>query len=346
MRQRLLRLVCVFASLVLLSFSLAISYTVQIIAVSTEASASKLQAELADQGYTAYLVQVPTAEGPVFRIRVGSFANREAAALFAEAMTGVLDSSPTPALAEGIPASLVPLEAELVDSFSSATTAIQVLPWQGEVAFRTQVKDASEQALYRVVDIVDFEAWQAAPQSDGSIIRVYSHDLWPEAWTIQTQGERELSRRNTLQTLADELGFTTEQLEAFEFKRANGPPYLVLVEQFSVRNEETKLFKVLGQPASEPDRLGPELVWFDDNEVTFKDIKALFEAGLEDASTSATLKSREGWEARADGGFLEIENNDPKKTWRAAVGKPLWVRENWLLASTGGDVLLYRLIQK
>ena len=175
---------CIALLLLLSSWGFAVSYTVQVIAVSTQAIAAKLQEQLNDEGYEAYLVRVPTSDGPVFRIRVGAFANRAAAAVFADAMQGVLDSNPTPALADGIPSGLVPLEAELVGKYSTLANDFEVLPWQGEVAFRVQAKNTQEQANYRVVDIVEFDAWRAAPRSDGTIIRVYLRPVKTELVTI------------------------------------------------------------------------------------------------------------------------------------------------------------------
>jgi SPOR domain len=108
----------------------AISYTVQVVAFSDEPRAKRAQAELAEQGYPAYLLLVPTAQGQVYRIRVGAFANRAAAALFATAMPSVEGSTPSPALAEGgVPQGFIPLEPALLGQYDLATTLVQVFPW-------------------------------------------------------------------------------------------------------------------------------------------------------------------------------------------------------------------------
>ncbi|MCA9835532.1 MAG: SPOR domain-containing protein [Trueperaceae bacterium] len=335
-----LKLFLLSAALMLMATGLAISYTVQVIAVSSEPSALKLMTELADQGYPAYLIRVPTPEGPVFRIRVGSFADRNAASKFAEAMSDVLDSAPTPALADGIPSSLAPLEAELVDSISSSEK-LEVLPWQGEVAFRSQLKNGLEQAHYRIVDLLEFDAWRAIPQSDGSILRVYSHYLWDEDWTIRTDSERANTRLEKLQAISTNLGLSVTQLEGFEFTPANSRPYLVLVEKFNPNTQETSLLKALGQPDSPSSNLGPELVWLDQKEISFRPITPQFEP-TPSTQGEGIFESPDGYRVRADGLFIQVTTSDPAKSWRAAAGRPLWLRENWLIASYNQELLLYK----
>jgi hypothetical protein len=106
----------------------AISYTVQLFASSDQARASQLQEELAGQGYPAYLLSVPTPQGQVYRIRVGAFGNRAAAALFAEVIPSVEGSTPSPALAEGgVPA--ISLQSALLEQVDLEATLVQVFPW-------------------------------------------------------------------------------------------------------------------------------------------------------------------------------------------------------------------------
>ncbi len=108
----------------------AISFTVQLFASSDETKASQIQSELASQGYPAYLLSVPTAQGQVYRIRVGAFANRAAAALFAKSLPSIEGSTPSPALAEGgVPPGFIPLEPALLGQYDLSTTLVQVIPW-------------------------------------------------------------------------------------------------------------------------------------------------------------------------------------------------------------------------
>ncbi len=326
--------------LLLLASAMAISYTVQVIAVSSEITALELLSQLSDQGYPSYLIRVATPEGPVFRIRVGSFANRSAAAKYAEAMSDVLDSAPSPALADGIPENLSPLEAELVDSFSS-TERLEVLPWQGEVAFRSQPKSFSEQAHYRVVDITEFDAWKAVPQEDGSIIRVYSHYLWSEKWTILTETERAGERLEALKLISDALGLTPTQLEAFEFKPINSRPFLVLVDKFNPVTQTSVLLKAVGQPETGLSSFGPDIIWLDQKEIKLTDIKPQFEP-TPSTQGEGIFEIPNNYKVKADGLFIQVTTQDPQKIWRAAAGRPLWLRENWLIASYNQELLLYK----
>jgi hypothetical protein len=332
----------VFSTFALMLFGsvLAISYTVQVIAVSSEITALELLTQLGDQGYPSYLIRVATPEGPVFRIRVGSFANRSAAAKYAEAMSDVLDSAPSPALADGIPDNLSPLEAELVDGFS-ATEKLEVLPWQGEVAFRSQPKSFSEQAHYRVVDITEFDAWKAVPQTDGSIIRIYSHYLWSEKWTIISEAERANERAQALKLVSEALGLSVTQLEAFEFKPLNNRPFLVLVERFNPLTQSGTLLKAIGQPKNGLSSFGPDIIWLDQNEIKLADIKPQFEP-TPSTQGEGIFEGPSNYKVRADGLFIQVTTANPEKTWRAAAGRPLWLRENWLIASYNQELLLYK----
>lgn len=147
--------------------ALAISYTVQVIAVSDQDSALSISRELLRDGYPAYVVRSTGAQGDVFRVRVGAFANRAAALRYADAMPEVAGSRPVPALAEAIPQGIMPLAPRLLVQEPWTTQEVRVSPWPGAgIAVRLQALDPLRQALYVVVqDGVErrFEAWLAVP---------------------------------------------------------------------------------------------------------------------------------------------------------------------------------------
>ena len=93
----------------------------QVAAFSDEATAKDSWQELVDQGFPAYLISAPTAQGQIYRIRIGTFANREAAALFAASMQGLSGSNPSPALAENIPGEYL-FQANLLGAYDLNTT--------------------------------------------------------------------------------------------------------------------------------------------------------------------------------------------------------------------------------
>ncbi len=189
----------------------AMSYTVQVVAVSSQERALSLVADLSRQGYPAYLLTVPTPQGLVYRIRVGAFANREAAARYAAALPALGDSRPTPALAENVPAGLSPLAPALLGAYPLDTVGLQVLPWRGGVALRVQPRDAVQQATYTLLDGTatppSFSAWRAAPQDDGTVVRVYNFPLWPDDRPTLSAPERESYRQTVLGNLARPVRF-------------------------------------------------------------------------------------------------------------------------------------------
>ncbi len=277
--------------------SAAISYTVQVAALSDEDAALALQQSLRGEGYPAYLVSVPSESGTIFRLRVGAFADRAAAQTYAEAMGGVGGTAPVPALAEGIPAELFPLEPSLLERFDSAPemVSLEVMPWGEGAALRTQgrFEDQPFIAEYRVLrpgaDSVIFEAWRAAPQegSGGTALRTYNLSLWPGG--EMSEAEREAYAEARLEEVARSLELTPEQVRPFTlFEPGRGAPYLVLAEQFGMAAERAAVlgtsavsggavsggstsdvaalrgerYRALGNPPERMPPGGPSLTWF------------------------------------------------------------------------------------
>jgi len=144
----------------------AIAYTVQVIAVSDQATALSISRDLLRDGYPAYVVRSTGAQGDVFRVRVGAFANRSAALRYAESMPDVAGSRPVPALAEAIPAGIMPLAPRLLWQGGGDGDEVRVLPWPAGVALRVQRVDPLRQATYFVFQDGQerrFEAWAAFP---------------------------------------------------------------------------------------------------------------------------------------------------------------------------------------
>jgi hypothetical protein len=145
---------------------MAISYTVQVIAVSDQDSALGISRELLRDGYPAYVVRSTGAQGDVYRVRVGAFANRAAALRYSETMPDVAGSRPVPALAEAIPLGIMPLAPRLLWQHEWSGEDVWVLPWPAGVAVRVQPVDPLRQATYVVFQDGEeraFEAWAAVP---------------------------------------------------------------------------------------------------------------------------------------------------------------------------------------
>ena len=345
--RRLNDLLCLLVFLGLFAFAEAVSYTVQVVAISDETNALNLQEDLRAMGYPAYLVSVPTSSGYIFRLRVGSFANRAAAAKFAVAMASApetIGSSPAPALAEGIPLDLVPLEAELLGSYPLTSNSVQVLPWRGDITIRTQAVDSWSEAVYLFRDLSSFTAWRAASLGDGSFVRVYNKELWPEAWQIASSEEREAYRLQTLEEVSSEIDLPAESLRAFEFRSQEGLPFLVMVEKVDPATGERRTLRSLGQPSSGISAYGPELVWFSgETEISMPVWLPIYEPDLAiQDSVNEPLIGNE-WEVLSDGSYALVIDDTSHKSWRAAAGQPVWAEDNLLMTRYKDEVQLYLL---
>ncbi|MBA2666958.1 MAG: SPOR domain-containing protein [Trueperaceae bacterium] len=161
------RLVVFIVGAAVAGVAAAISYTVQVIAVSDQDGAFTIYRELASAGFPAYVVRTSGAQGDVYRVRVGAFANRSAALRYADAMPDVAGSRPVPALAEAIPQGIMPLAPRLLWQHEWSGEEVRVLPWPGGgVAVRIQHDDPLQEATYVVFQDGEerrFGAWNAVP---------------------------------------------------------------------------------------------------------------------------------------------------------------------------------------
>ena len=146
----------------------SIGFTVQVIAVSDQANALDISRRLLREGFPAYVVRSTGSQGDVYRVRVGSFANRAAAARYATAMPDVGGARPVPALAEAIPAGIMPLAPRVLWHEPIATRDLHILPWPGGIALRRQALEPMRQATYVLVqeaEVRTVEAWRLAALS-------------------------------------------------------------------------------------------------------------------------------------------------------------------------------------
>lgn len=81
----------------------------QVTTASDQSTALSLQTELRLEGFPAYVVRASTGQGDLYRVRVGAFANRDAALSYAGRMPPLGGSQPVPILAESIPQRTMPL---------------------------------------------------------------------------------------------------------------------------------------------------------------------------------------------------------------------------------------------
>jgi hypothetical protein len=213
------------------------------------------------------------------------------------------------------------------------------------VVVRVQPKDASEQAHYRIGDL-EFDAWRAAPLDDGWILRVRSFSVWPEDWQTASEVERAQYRETVLANLSGDLDLTPQQLEPFVFEQEDKAPFVVLVERFNPETEQVERLRSVGQPRPNQDNLGltlygPSTFLGETVEIALPEENTIFEPNERTPVADDLLGN--GWQAGSDDGFVTLSVGD--KTWRAAVGQPLWASGNLLISFYEGQILVYHIQQ-
>jgi hypothetical protein len=339
----------------------AISYTVQVAALSDQAAAEDLRRTLREGGYPAYLVSVPDEVQTVYRLRVGAFADREAAQLYAAAMRGVGGTVPVPALAEGIPPDLIPLEPRFVARYSvTPSQRLEILPWGDTAALRTQSYFEAEPfiATYRVLspDLIasPFPAWRAAPLTGeaGIAERVANLPLFAAAEVdALPESGLTLEGQARLAEAAEALGLTPEQVRPYIFyEPGRGAPFLVVAERFDPVSRTGGRYPALGNPsAARLAPAGPALTWFGQSapesfpetlpDPLFALSRAVQEGRVVPPQTGQFQGA--GWQTRRDGRFTALSSGE--RAWRAVVGQPLWAGGDYLLVYADAQVVLYEV---
>ena len=325
-----------------------ISYTVQVVALSGKDSALALQAQLNAEGYPAYVVRSTTGLGDVFRVRVGAFANRQAALVFADSMPTVAGGRPIPALAEAIPPGIVSLAPRVLTRIIPDGRDVTVVPWRDGVAVRLQQSSPLREARYVTLegDQVDsFDAWLAVPAADGSVTRLRNLSLWPDNYQQDGQNARDAFEASVLSLVADGLGLPLSDVKATIYRpQPDAVPRLVVLERVTVGkdgNEASKLL-ALGVPELGMTKHGPvQYLGLDKAELP----DAPKGAPLSLQAPSAAPLTGDGWTASDDAAFVRIAPKDGK-AWREAVGTPLWTDGHVLVTAYKGSFLFYDFLPR
>jgi hypothetical protein len=213
---------------------------------------------------------------------------------------------------------------------------------QSLVAIRTQPRDASQQAHYRVGEL-EFDAWKAAPSENSEIVRVRSLSVWPEDWQNVSEAEREQYRETVLANVAGDLDLTPQQVEPFVFELENQAPFIVLVERFNPETETTQRLRAIGQPRPNEENLGlrsdgPSSFFGESIDIPLPAANTVFEPSSTSEAPSELIG--DGWQARGDGDYVTLLVDE--KEWRAANGKPLWASGDLLISLFENQVLIYQ----
>lgn len=335
------RLLAALLAALLTAGAQAISYTVQVVAVSDQDSALSVQRLLLNDAFPTYVVRASTAQGDIYRVRVGAFGNRMAAQLFAEAMPAVAGSRPLPALAEGIPAGVMPLEPRVVAAFGAQE--LEVLPWGESVAIRIQ-SDPARPATYQVLSAEQpwlFQAWRAAPV-EGGVLRLRNLPLWPPTWEDDVPEAREAYQLALIESLATRLESKTAEVEQLQGRPVFGPPFLIVLELVEPGSTLEATLLGIAQPGDAA--FGPEELVLGSGpmpEVT----EPLYRAALNTAPEAEEFGG-EAWRVTADDSFFLLSVDESGRGWRAGVGTPLWSDGTLLLIRAGEKLIFYDFVSR
>lgn len=314
----------------------AISYTVQVVAVSDEERARALEEQLLASGFAAYTLTVPTQQGLIYRLRIGAFADRESAERFADALSPPGGDPATPALAESIPRDLIPLEPAWLGRYPPGSD-LRVLPSPAGPVVRAYAKGALEPS-YRLPDGRRVSAFRLTPQPEGGWLMLRALPLWTAEWPTLSEEARARQRQTVLDNVALTLGLPASELEPYVFAPAGQAPFLVVAERWSEDGNRERL-PALGDPARDIGAEGPELRWFGDGEIEIREPEPLWT--LPEAPAPAASAAGAGWQAQSDGGFVRLSRGE--RSWRAVPGAPLWAASDLLAVWDEGAAVLYAL---
>lgn len=235
-------------------------YTVQVVALSDRDAALDIVNDLLRQGYPAYVVRTASAEGDVFRVRVGAFANRQAALYYAEAMPQVAGGQPVPALAEAIPSGITPLAPRLLLSEELVGVDARLLLVGDELTLRTQQRTPlaiAEYAIFSGGEVERVRAWQLSEGAGGERLIVREMQLWPDTWREEETEVLEGYRISLVALVAERLELDEAAVEAAQYGAATGAPRLIVVERVSPSSPDGAELLGLGVPSSGMTPAGP-----------------------------------------------------------------------------------------
>lgn len=326
-----------------LSLGHAISYTVQVVAVSDQQSALRVQGMLLDNDFPAYVVRATTPQGDIYRVRVGAFGNRTAALMYARSMPDMVGGPPLPALAEGIPLGVMPLEPRVLARLEEEE--FDLLAWRESIALRSQPQSET-QATYRVFHDAtseSFMAWRAEPVDD-AVLRLRDMSLWSSGWEEESVEVREEHRRARIAALASQFEVTSERIASLQQRPVYGPPYLVVLEMTGPTGEGTVLG--VADAADAPDGYGPDTLAVGSGSIPSVPAEPLFRFDGEPPQPPESVQG-DGWTAAADGEFFLLGPLDgSSSSWKAGVGIPLWGHNDHLLVIADEGLFLYRLVPR
>ena len=223
-------------------------YTVQVAALSDPEAAIQVSGDLLRDGFPSYVVRAEGAAGAVYRVRVAAFGDRATADRYARALGARVGGAPRPALAEAIPAGILPLAPARVARVSGDATAT-LLAWGDAVAVRYGPDDAV--GRYELPGVgTAFEAYRAAPIEGGGRVVWTTYPLDGTASEGDAPDVREALARQRLRLLADALGVDPGRLQAEAVRGEVGSRHLRVWSRVPPGAERGEVAGVLRREAS------------------------------------------------------------------------------------------------
>jgi hypothetical protein len=311
-------------------------YTVQVAALSDSDAAIDLSGVLLRSGFPSYVVRAEGAAGSVFRVRVGAFGDRPSADRYARAMGFETPLDPRPALAEAIPAGILPLAPVRWFRLEPSERA-EVLPW-GPTARAARIERADGTAGYLLEDGEAFDAWWARALPDGGREEVAAIDLDAAGAQGEDASVRDALFRQRLRLVADRSGLDAETLELEAVRGDEGDRWLIAWRELPTGGAEPRILGVARRGVDPGDR-DPE-AWLGRVPPGPVEPLAQFDADTPAPAASEAVEG-DGWSASGDGPWTVLSVGTT--TWRALVGAPRVALGDVLIVRVDGGLEAVRL---
>ncbi|MDZ7801558.1 MAG: SPOR domain-containing protein [Trueperaceae bacterium] len=348
-----------------------IAYTVQVAALSGAEAAIEQSGALLREGFPAYVVRAEGAAGTVFRIRVGAFGDRRSADRYAQAMGDRAGGTPRPALAEAIPAGILPLAPTAVMRLTNDARAV-LLSW-AEDGLAVRVGPREGEARYHLLGTrASFLAWWAEPTEDGRL-EVARVPLDGEADVDDPDEVRDALFRQRLRLIAERADMAFDALRE-AVRGASGERHLiayravggetvergVLAPDASASSRDAAAWigeappappaplevlveRAATQPASEDEVAEePSADPHPADDAPADDVPDGPPTPDGPGGPGADGVTGDGWYAEADGPWTMIETRGT--SWRALVGTPKAGLRDLLILEVAGGTELVRLV--
>jgi hypothetical protein len=313
-------------------------YTVQVAALSDSDAAIELSGVLLRSGFPSYVVRAEGAAGSVFRVRVGAFGDRLSADRYARAMGFETPLDPRPALAEAIPAGILPLAPVRWFRLEPGESA-EILAWDVTArAARVEGRDGASAPRYLLDDGRAFDAWWARALPSGGREEVASIALDAGSAQEEEDAVRDALFRQRIRLVADRAGLDAETLEREAVRGEVGERRLIVWRQVPAAGGEERILGVLRRDA-QPGSRDPADWLAQTPPVALEPLARLDDATA--APAAEEVVEGAGWSATSDGPWTRLTVGTT--TWRALVGAPRIGLDDVLVVRVDGGLEALRL---